>query len=75
MFDILVVLDSNKNDYGSKDIMVSKVDGALNVGATYVSKGSEVNSFVYHIEVSGSGEATLKVQLSDGSFNFVVIKK
>ena len=75
IFDILVVLDNNKNDYTDKDLSVYKVDGSLDVSAAYVSKGSEVNSYVYHVEAPGSGEATLKVQLSDGSFNFLVIKK
>jgi len=73
IFDILVVLD--KSSYGVKDLNVYKLDGSLNINAAYVSKGTELNSFVYHIETSGSGEGTLRVDLANGSFTNLIIKK
>ena len=73
-FDILIIPGEASDKFDQKDIVLSS-EGELTVQHQYINKGKEVNSYLYHIETTGTGHATLRIDLSDGSFNLFEIDR
>ena len=68
--------DNNRNNYDQKDITISfPQTNGLTMNAGYLSKSNEYNSYIYLITAQGTGSATMKVELPDGSFTLFEIKK
>ncbi len=75
-FDILVEYeDKEKQNFDNKNITITFNNVGLNAQAAYVTKGKEYNTLLYHIELSGTGRSTMRVELSDGSFTLFEIYK
>ena len=73
-FDILIIPGEVSDSFDQKDISVS-FSGELGAQIAYVNKGKEVNSYSYHIETTGTGHTTMRVDLSDGSFTLFEINR
>lgn len=75
-FDVVIQFeDKNKDNFDNKNLTVSFDRNDLNANATYVKKHSDVNSYVYHIEINGTGKSIMRAELSDGSFTLFEINK
>ena len=75
-FDIVVQFeDKNKDNFDNKNLSITFDNQGLIANATYVSKHSDINSYKYHIELSGVGKSVMRVELGDGSFTLFEINK
>ena len=75
-FDFVVQFeDKSKENFDNKNITISFDRNDLNANVKYVKKHSDINSYIYHMEFSGSGTSIMRVELSDGSFTLFEIYK
>ena len=75
-FDIVIQFeDKNKQNFDNKNLTVTFDRNDLNANAKFVKKHSDINSYIYHVEISGSGKSVMRVELSDGSFTLFEINK
>ena len=74
-FDVLVTFQDKYNQhFDNKSLSVSFDNQGLNASASYVGRGKESNSYIYHIEVYGAGKSTMRVDLADGYGSFTLFE-
>ena len=67
--------DVDHMNFDQRNISITFDSYGLSGAAAFISKGKESNSLIYHADLSGSGKATMRVTLSDGSFTLFDINK
>jgi hypothetical protein len=75
-FDFVIQFeDKNRANYDNKNLSITFDRNDLNADVSFVKKHSEANSYIYHMELSGSGTTTMRIDLPDGSFTLFDVHK
>ena len=74
--DIIIQFeDKNRENFTNNNLNITFDNQGVNATATFVGKHSDINSYKYHVELSGTGKSVMRVELSDGSFTLFDIYK
>ncbi len=75
-FQLMITFtDSQHANYDNKNLSVSFENQGILAQSAYVGKGSEANSYIYQVDISGTGKAIMRVELSDGSYTLFEINR
>ena len=67
-FDVQISLDNlTKNNFDYQQIQTSWSRNDLNATITYVGPAPNANTWIYHIELNGTGKSILRIDLPDES--------